>query len=117
MTPAAPGSAAMPTTTNTPTAMMPTTKVPTTTSPTGTTNATGAVTSTGSTSTGSTSTGGVAGANSFTEGQAKSRLEKEGYTAVSGLKKDADGIWRGTAMKNEKSVSVSVDYKGNISGG
>eukprot|EP01035_Chromulina_nebulosa_P058887 gene58887-80645_t len=62
-------------------------------------------------------TGGAPGANSFTEGQAKSRLEDKGYTAVSELKKDADGIWRGTAMKDSKSVSVGVDYKGDITGG
>ena len=30
----------------------------------------------------------VAGANSFTEGQAKSRMETGGYSNVSGLKKD-----------------------------
>ena len=31
------------------------------------------------------------GANSFTEGQAKSRLEANGYSDVSGLKKDENG--------------------------
>ena len=55
------------------------------------------------------------GANSFTEGEAKSRLEKAGYTDVSSLKKDDQGIWRGTASKNGKTVNVSLDYKGNIS--
>jgi putative membrane protein len=55
------------------------------------------------------------GANSFTEGEAKSRLEKAGYTDVGALKKDDQGIWRGTASKNGKSVKVSLDYKGNIS--
>ena len=39
----------------------------------------------------------VAGANSFTEGQAKSRIEARGFTNVAGLKKDSDGVWRGTA--------------------
>jgi hypothetical protein len=106
LVPAAPGSAVLPMTAPAPTAMMPVPKVTTPTATT-TTAATGAA----------TATGGAPGANSFTEGQAKSRLEKEGYTAVSGLTKDADGIWRGTAMKNAKSVSVGVDYKGNISGG
>ena len=37
----------------------------------------------------------AAGANSFTEAQAKSRIEKAGYTNVSGLSKDKDGIWKG----------------------
>ena len=42
---------------------------------------------------------------------------EKGYTAVSALKKDKDGVWRGTAMKDSKSVAVGVDYKGDISGG
>jgi hypothetical protein len=56
----------------------------------------------------------VAGANSFTEGQAKSRIESKGYTNVSGLKKDDKGVWRGTAMRNGKSVDVSLDFEGNV---
>jgi hypothetical protein len=56
----------------------------------------------------------VAGANSFTEGQAKSRIEEAGYTAVSGLKKDDNGVWRGKAMKDGKSVNVSLDFQGNV---
>lgn len=56
----------------------------------------------------------VAGANSFTMGEAKSHIEAKGFTRVSGLKKDADGIWRGTAMKNGASVPVSLDYQGNV---
>ncbi len=54
------------------------------------------------------------GANSFTEGQAKSRLEANGYSQVSGLKKDDNGVWRGTAMQGGAQVNVSVDYRGNI---
>ncbi|MDB5363786.1 MAG: hypothetical protein JWO51_5083 [Rhodospirillales bacterium] len=56
----------------------------------------------------------VAGKNSFTEAQARERLEKHGYSAVSGLKKDDQSVWRGTATKDGKSVSVAVDYQGNI---
>src|SRR5436853_3961908 len=40
-----------------------------------------------------------AGANSFTEGQAKSRIESHGYANVMGLVNDGQGIWRGKAMK------------------
>ena len=54
------------------------------------------------------------GANSFTEGQAQSRLESAGYSNVSGLKKDDDGIWRGTASKGGSSTNVWVDYKGSV---
>jgi opacity protein-like surface antigen len=56
----------------------------------------------------------VAGANSFTEGQAKSRIEANGYTNVSGLKKDDAGVWRGKASKGNQSMNVSVDFQGNV---
>jgi hypothetical protein len=56
----------------------------------------------------------VPGANSFTEGQAKSRIEARGYTQVSGLAKDGDGVWRGKAVKGGKTVSISVDFEGNV---
>jgi hypothetical protein len=56
------------------------------------------------------------GANSFTEGQAKDRAVAAGFTHVSELKKDDDGIWRGTAMQDGKKVNVAVDYKGNVVG-
>jgi len=54
------------------------------------------------------------GANSFTEGQAKSRLEANGYSNVSALKKDDNGVWKGTASHSGAQVNVSVDYRGNI---
>lgn len=54
------------------------------------------------------------GANSFTEGQAKSRLEANGYSAISELKKDDNGVWKGTATHGGQAVTVSVDYRGNI---
>src|SRR6478752_7300983 len=56
----------------------------------------------------------VAGANSFTEGQAKSRIEDKGFKNVSGLKKDDAGVWRGKAVQNGKAVNVSVDFQGNV---
>jgi hypothetical protein len=56
----------------------------------------------------------VAGANSFTEGQARSRIEAKGFGNVSGLQKDNKGIWRATAMKDGKSQTVSLDYQGNV---
>ena len=54
------------------------------------------------------------GANSFTEGQAKDRALAHGVANVSGLKKDDDGIWRGTGMQDGKQVQIAVDYKGNV---
>jgi hypothetical protein len=56
----------------------------------------------------------VAGANSFTQGQAQSRIKAKGYTQVSGLKKDDRGVWRGTAMRGGKSIEVGVDFEGNV---
>src|SRR6201987_2282047 len=56
----------------------------------------------------------VAGANSFTEGQAKSRIESHGFSNVTDLKKDDAGVWRGKAMKDGKSVDVSLDFQGNV---
>ncbi|MGO4843252.1 hypothetical protein AB4144_64355, partial [Rhizobiaceae sp. 2RAB30] len=62
----------------------------------------------------STESAPVPGANSFTEAQAKSQIEDAGYSNVSGLAKDDNGIWRGQAQKDGKSLSVALDYQGNI---
>ena len=59
----------------------------------------------------------VPGANSFTEDQAKSRIQDAGYSDVSGLAKDNEGIWRGQANKDGKSIAVALDYQGNIVAG
>ena len=56
----------------------------------------------------------VAGKNSFTEAEAKKRLESFGYTNVAGLHQDAQSIWRGTAMKSGEQTQVALDYQGNI---
>jgi hypothetical protein len=56
----------------------------------------------------------VAGANSFTEDQARTRIEEAGYTDVADLKLDANGIWQASATKDKKQVTVSLDYQGNV---
>ena len=56
----------------------------------------------------------VAGANSFTEGQARSRIEAQGFKDVSGLQKDDRGVWRGKASQDGKVMNVSVDFQGNV---
>ena len=56
----------------------------------------------------------VQGRNSFTEGEAKSRIEKAGFANVSNLQKDDTGVWRGKATKDGKSVDVSLDFQGNV---
>ncbi|RUX23771.1 DUF4142 domain-containing protein [Mesorhizobium sp. M7A.F.Ca.US.011.01.1.1] len=59
----------------------------------------------------------VPGANSFTEEQAKTRLQDAGFTDVSALTKDDKGIWRGQATKDGKNTTVALDYQGNVVAG
>ena len=54
------------------------------------------------------------GANSFTEAQAKGRIEKAGYANVSKLVKNPNGVWQGSADKDGKNVLIGLDYKGNV---
>ncbi len=56
----------------------------------------------------------LAGANSFTEAQAKDRAIAAGFKDVSSLVKDKDGVWRGTGKTGDKSVKIAVDFKGNV---
>ncbi len=66
-------------------------------------------------STSSASSGGLqGGAGSFTEGQAKSRLDSAGYANITDMVKDKDGIWHGRAMRRGSPVEVAVDFKGNV---
>ena len=55
------------------------------------------------------------GANSFTEAQARSAIEKQGYAVVGPMSQDAQGIWSATATRNGAESKVSVDYKGAVS--
>ena len=59
----------------------------------------------------------VPGANSFTEDQAKGRIQDAGFSDVSKLAKDDQGIWRGQANKDGKNTTVAVDYQGNVVAG
>ncbi|WP_194164642.1 PepSY domain-containing protein [Microvirga thermotolerans] len=54
------------------------------------------------------------GANSFTEGQARSRIEAQGFSDVSDLRKDDQGIWHAKANRDGRSVEVLLDYRGNV---
>jgi hypothetical protein len=56
------------------------------------------------------------GSLSFTEGQAKSRIEAKGFKDVSRLQKDDAGVWRGKASQDGKAMNVSVDFQGNVVG-
>jgi hypothetical protein len=55
-----------------------------------------------------------AGKNSFTESQARTRIEGAGFTHIGALVLDQQGIWRGTASKGAMTVDVGLDFKGNI---
>jgi hypothetical protein len=54
------------------------------------------------------------GANSFTQEQARERAVSAGYTDVGALTQAADGTWQGPAMQAGASVTVVVDYQGNV---
>ena len=63
---------------------------------------------------GQPSSGPLPGANSFTENQARERIQNSGFANVTGLRKDDNGIWRGIATRNGAQVPVAVDYQGNV---
>lgn len=54
------------------------------------------------------------GANSFTEGQARSRIEAAGFSNVTELQKDDQGIWRGRGTRNGQQVGVALDFTGAV---
>ncbi|WP_428660569.1 hypothetical protein [Reyranella sp.] len=45
---------------------------------------------------------------------AQKRIEMDGYQDVHGLAKGADGLWRGTAKRDSKTVEVTVDRAGRV---
>ena len=49
----------------------------------------------------------------FTGDQAKAQIEANGYSSVSGLRKDAEGTWRGKAVKDGLPADVTLEVKGN----
>lgn len=57
------------------------------------------------------------GANSFTEGQARSRLEAAGFTNLQDLRKDDAGFWRGRASRGGTPTEVALDFRGRIAAG
>jgi hypothetical protein len=59
----------------------------------------------------------VAGANSFTEGQARGRIEGAGYSDVRDLRKDDQGVWRGQATRDGSRTDVALDFQGNVVAG
>ena len=57
----------------------------------------------------------VPGKNSFTAGEARSRMEKAGFKVTSDPVKDADGIWHADASKAGTALQkLMMDYQGNV---
>lgn len=54
------------------------------------------------------------GHNSFSRGEARRRIAAEGFTSVTGLRKDSHGVWRGQGTKDGQTTGVWLDYKGNV---
>jgi protein CpxP len=56
----------------------------------------------------------VSRSNSYTQAQVEERLRAAGFTAIRDVRKDDDGIWRGSAELNGQAVEFGVDYRGSI---
>jgi hypothetical protein len=50
----------------------------------------------------------------FTVDQATARIRAAGYTRVSGLQQDWRGNWNGKAVKDGRTVPVTLDFNGNV---
>jgi hypothetical protein len=59
-----------------------------------------------------TESGPAAKGSLFNEKQARTHLLHLGYTDVSGLTKDENGVWHGSATKDGNARTVAVDIKG-----
>lgn len=56
----------------------------------------------------------VSRANSYTQAQVEDLLRGAGFTAIRNIRKDDDGIWRGSAELRGQPVEFGVDYRGSI---
>jgi putative membrane protein len=54
------------------------------------------------------------GAKQLHRRSSKARIESRGYANVTELSKDANGFWKGKAMKDGKAVNITLDYQGNV---
>ena len=58
-----------------------------------------------------------AGANSYTEGQARARMEANGFSSITNLLKDDSGLWRAVATHAGSNHDVAMDFRGRIAHG
>jgi hypothetical protein len=49
------------------------------------------------------------------DSKAKAAIELDGYKNVRGLVKDADGVWRGRAMRGRTEIAIRVNADGSVS--
>jgi len=56
----------------------------------------------------------TAGTTTLTEAEVKLRLESTGFSKVTSLAKNPDGIWRGKATRGGTIFAVAVDPRGNV---
>ena len=56
----------------------------------------------------------ASGGNSFTILQARTRMEKAGYTGIGALTKDQNGFLQAMAKNGAKRVCLSLNYSGRV---
>jgi hypothetical protein len=54
------------------------------------------------------------GANSFTAAQVRARFSEMGFPDVADLHLDEQGIWRGRAEHAGRTLSVGMDFRGEV---
>lgn len=54
------------------------------------------------------------GTSSYSQAQARARLETMGFLAISELWLDGKGVWRGVATSGARRVDVSLDNQGKV---
>src|SRR5262245_49647979 len=52
--------------------------------------------------------------NAQGSGNARAKIERDGYKNVQGLQRNADGSWSGKALRGGQMVDVNVDARGNV---
>ena len=54
------------------------------------------------------------GRTSFTESQARDRMEQAGFTRISELRLEENGIWRAMADRDGRPLRLGLDYRGTV---
>jgi hypothetical protein len=52
--------------------------------------------------------------NARGSGNARAKIEADGYKNVQGLNRNPDGTWSGKALRGGAAVDVQVDARGNV---